>query len=158
MPTPAFNSAGTNVGARVEFNSGTFDFGSNQLVNVNNLKIDLKWDSKLMYVLNSIKIAFNARGNESVQVTGDVLSWSPELDSVLYGSSTSGSPSGIYALDGQPTLINPWLTVNDSNGKQIQYQFTNALFTADSVTFNQEDYGKWSFTLMASDLNIVYTQ
>jgi hypothetical protein len=31
------------------------------------------------------------------------------------------------------------------------------LFTAESVSLNQEDYGKWSFTIMASDITLVYT-
>ena len=154
---PAFNAAGTNVATRVTFNSGTIDFGSNRLINVGDLKIDVKWDGKPLYILNSTKVAFMARGNESVQVTGSINSWSPELGSVLYGSSGSGTPSAIYSLDGQPTLINPSITCFDSNGKELQYQLTGAIFTSDSIDLSQENYGKWAFTIMASDISIVYT-
>jgi hypothetical protein len=153
----SFTTPGSNVGTRVTFNAGTIDFGNQRLVDVNNLKIDLKWDGKPLYVLNSIKIQFLARGNESVQVTGDINSWSPELDGLLYGSSTIATPSADFTLDGQPTLFNPVITCFDSNGKEFQYQVTGALFTAESVSLNQEDYGKWSFTIMASDITLVYT-
>ena len=153
----SFNPAGTNVPQRVSFNSGTIDFGSNRLVDVNNLKIDLKWDGKPLYVLNSIKIQFLARASESVSVTGTINSWSPEMDNLLYGSSTTGTPQEIDTLDGQPTLVNPTITCFDSNGKEFQYQLINALFTAESVSLKQEDYSSWDFTIMASDIKLVYT-
>lgn len=153
----SFNPAGSDVPARVTFNSGTIDFGSNRLVDVNNLKIDLKWDGKPLYVLNSIKIAFLARSSESVSVTGTMNSWSPELDNILYGSSTIGTPQEIDTLDGQPTLNNPVITCFDSSGKEFQYQLQNALFTAETVSLQQENYASWDFTIMASDIKLVYT-
>jgi hypothetical protein len=153
----SFTNPGSNVPTRVSFNSGTIDFGNNRLVDVSNLKIDLKWTGQPMYVLNSIKIAFLARSNESVSVTGTIMSWSPEMDNQLYGSSTTGSPQEINTLDGQPTLINPVITCFDSNGKEFQYQILNALFTAETITLTQEDYDKWDFTLTATDIQLIYT-
>jgi hypothetical protein len=153
----AFTAAGSPVPARVSFNSGTIDFGSNRLVDVTSLKIDLKWNGNPLYVLNSIKIAFLARSQESVSITGTINSWSPEMDNLLYGSSTTGSPQEIDTLDGQPTLINPVITCFDSNGKEFQYQVLNALFTAETVSLKQEDYTSWDFTITATDIKLVYT-
>lgn len=152
-----FQPAGNNVPARVTFNSGTIDFGNNQLINVDNLKIDVKWTAVPMYVLNSIKMAALARSSFVVTITADLMSWSPEIDGLLYGSSTAGTPSEINSLDGQPTLQNPVITCYDSNGKEFQYQVLNAIFTEDSPTLTQEAYAKWSISLTAIDINIVYT-
>ena len=153
----SFTSPGSNVPARVTFNSGTIDFGSNRLVDVDNIKIDPNWTSVPMYVLNSIKMAALSRSSFVVTITADIMSWSPEIDGLLYGSSVAGTPAEITSLDGQPTLQNPVITCFDSNGKEFQYQVINAIFTADSITLTQEQYVKWSISITAIDINIVYT-
>lgn len=154
----SFTAPGSNVPARVTFNSGTIDFGSNRLVDVDNIKIDAKWTSVPMYVLNSIKMAALARSSYVVTITADLMSWSPEIDGLLYGSSVAGTPAEITSLDGQPTLQNPVITCFDSNNKEFQYQVINAIFTADSTSLTQEVYAKWSINLTAIDINIVYTE
>ena len=153
----SFTTPGSNVPARVTFNSGTIDFGLNRLIDVDNLKIDVKWTAVPMYVLNSIKMAALARSSQVVTISADLMSWSPEIDNLLYGSSTIGTPQEINSLDGQPTLQNPVITCFDSNGKEFQYQVLNAIFTEDSPTLTQEQYAKWSINMTAIDINIVYT-
>lgn len=153
-----FISPGTNVPARITFNSGTIDFGNSRLVDVDNIKIDTKFSSAPMYVLNSIKMAFLARHSFSVTITGQIKSFSPEMENLSLGSSTVGTPQEIDVLDGQPTLLNPVITLFDSTGKEFQYQVINALFTSDSASLKMEDYTTWDFTIEAEDIKIVYTQ
>jgi hypothetical protein len=156
MAFPAFNSAGTPTPNRVVFNSGYIDFGNTRLVNVDNIKIDYKYTSVPMYVLNSIKIANLARSQEAVTITGVVKTFSPEMEGLMFGSSTSsGGNIGYIALDGQPSLLNPNLTVYDQNNNEYQYQITGALFTTDTVTFTNEQFSSWDFTLTCIDINLV---
>jgi hypothetical protein len=153
-----FTTPGTNVPTRVSFNSGTIDFGSNRVVDVMNISIEVKWQSAPMYVLNSIKIANLARHSESVTISGEIKSWSPEMEMLSFASSTIGTPQEIDTLDGQPTLINPVITLFDNNGKEFQYQVLNALFTSDKVGLKAEDYTSWDFTIESIDIKLIYTQ
>jgi len=150
-----YNANGTNVTSRIAFNSGTIDFGANRLVNVNDVNISIKWTNALLYVLNSIKAANIARHSLSVSLSGNISSFSKELEMLSLGSSTAGSPLEIDALDGQPTLLNPVVTFFDSNNNQYQYQLINALFSSDTMALTQDAYGKWSFTIDATDIKIL---
>lgn len=152
-----FTNPGSNVPTRVSFNSGTIDFGSNRVVDVNNINIEVRWSSAPMYVLNSIKIQNLARHSEAVTISGQIKSWSPEMEMLSFGSSTIGTPQEIDTLDGQPTLINPVITLFDNNNKEVQYQVVNALFTSDKTGLRAEDYTTWDFTIECSDIKLIYT-
>ena len=153
-----FSPDGTPITNRISFNSGTIDFGNNRLVNVENVDIELSWSTATMYVLNSIKPAALARHSQSTKITGQVKSFSPEMEMLSCGSSTTGSPQEINTLDGQPTLLNPVITAFDQNGKKYQYQVLNALFTSSKPSFKEESFTTWDFTIEAVDIQLVYTQ
>lgn len=153
----SFIPGGTNTTTRLVFNSGTLDFGSNRLVDVDNIVITYEFSVADIYVLGSIKRADIARSNQKVTVTGMIKSFSPELEMFSLGSSTTGTPQEIDAPDAQPTLINPVFTAFDRNGKQIQYQIINALFKSNKATFKAEEYGTWDFEIDAIDIKEVYT-
>ncbi|MHB8483867.1 MAG: hypothetical protein ACYDBV_14235 [Nitrospiria bacterium] len=126
-------------------------------MNVENVSIEVKWSTAPMYILNSIKMAFLARHSLSVTVSGQVQSFSPEMDTRAYGSSTTGTPIEIDTLDGQPTLLNPVLTLFDQNGKEFQYQVQNALFSTDKASLKNEGYTVFDFTIEAIDIKLLYT-
>jgi hypothetical protein len=152
-----FNPAGTPTPTRVVFNSGFIDFGNTRLVNVDNIKMDYKYTSVRMMALNTIKTVTIARSNQIVTVTGTVDTFSPEMEGLMFASSgaTTGSTTTYAALDGQPTLLNPTITVYDENNNEYQYQVTGAIFSADTATFTNEQFAKWDFTLDCIDLTLV---
>lgn len=150
-----FTTPGTPVTERAIFNSGTIDFGSKRMVDVDNIKIDLKWNSQRMYVLNSIKTANIARSNESVTLTGLIKSMSPEMMASIYGSVSSGATYDIQTYDGQPSLQSPVVTLYDSAGKEYQYQISGAIFTTNTMTAAQEAYTTWDFTIEAKDITLI---
>jgi hypothetical protein len=101
--------------------------------------------------MNSIKGADIVRHSQKVTLTGKLKSYPLEMDMIVMGSSTIGTPDSSIALDGQPTLQNPVVTLFDRNGKEVQYQFSNALFKSSKYTGKAEDYGEWDFELTALD-------
>lgn len=153
----AFVSPGTNITTRIAFNSGTLDFGSNRLVQVDNVNISLEWSVADIFTLNSIKRQDIARHSEKVTLTGKILSYAPELQMLALASSTIATPQEIDTLDGQPTLLNPVLTIFDRNSKQIQYQLTGALFKSVKVATTAENYATWEFDIEAKDILELYT-
>jgi hypothetical protein len=152
-----FSAAGNPVTSRVSFNSGTIDFGNNRLVNVENIKIDQKFTEARMYVLNSILPAAMARHSYTCSISGQVKSFTPEMEMLDMGSSTSGTPVEIDVLDAQPTLLNPVITCYDSNAKQFQYQVQSAMFTTNTASLKNEDFTTWDFTLEAISIKLIYT-
>jgi len=156
MPT-SFTSAGSNITSRIAFNSGTLDFGSNRLVMVDNLSLSVEWSIADIFVLSSIKPQDKARHSQKTTLSGKIKSFAPEMENMAMGSSTSGTPNNISTLDGQPTLQNPVLTVYDKSGKEIQYQFSSALFKSSKLSTKNEAYAEWDFDLEALDIVIVYT-
>lgn len=156
MPN-TFTPAGSNIPARITFNSGTIDFGNSRVVEIDNVTLKNEWTLNPLYVLNSIKPQDYARSTQKITITGKIKSFAPELYDVTYGSSTIGTPQEIDTLDGQPTLQNPVLTFLDRNGKQYQYQVSGALFKSYNLTAKMEDYAEWDFELEAKDIAIVYT-
>jgi len=153
----AFNAAGNNITQRISFNSGTLDFGSNRLVQLDSVNIEIKWSVADIYTLGSIKRQDIARHSEVVTLGGKIKSYAPELEMLAMGSSTAATPNEIDALDGQPTLQNPVMTLFDRNGKQIQYQLQSALFTSTKISASNEAYTEWEFSLEAKDLIQLYT-
>lgn len=152
-----FTSAGTPVATRIAFNSGTLDFGSNRIVEVDNLGITIDSTIEEMYVLGSILPQDLARSSMKFGLKGKIVSFPLELNLMFMGSSTAGTPLEIDILDGQPTLQSPVLTIFDRNGKQIQYQFTGAVFKNNNATLVNEKYAEWDFELSAKLITILTT-
>ena len=155
---PQFTNQGSNITQRLVFNSGFIDFGSNRLVAVDSVSVNIGWSVADIYVIGSIKRADIARSNMTVSVTGTIKSYAPELEELALGSSTTGTPQEIDALDGQPTLLNPVITMFDRNGKEIQYQLINALFKSNKMMTKAEEWSQWDFEIEAIDIREVYTQ
>jgi hypothetical protein len=152
-----FNAAGSNIPTRISFNSGTLDFGTSRLVMVENLNLSTESSIADIYVLGSIIAQDKVRHTVKVTLSGKIKSFAPELEVLFMGSSTVGTPNELDMLDGQPTLQNPVLTMFDRNGKQIQYQFTGALFKSSKLSTKAEDFAEWDFELEAKTIAFVYT-
>jgi hypothetical protein len=153
-----FNNTGNQVPSRVTFNQGTLNFGSSQIVMVDNLALTVEDSIVDLYVLGSIIAQDKVRHSLKVSLTGMMKSFSPEMDSLFFGNASSGvSPSSLYFLDGQPTLQSPVLTIYDRNNNEIQYQFIGALFKSEKMTFKAEEFGTWEFTLEAKNVVEVYS-
>lgn len=152
-----FNNAGSNVPSRIVFNSGTLDFGGNRMVQVDSLNLSMEYSTTLLYVLGSILGQDNVRHTGKATLSGKIKSFSPEADSIAYGSSVVGTPMELDVLDGQPTLTNPILTVYDRNSKEIQYQFINALFKSSKAALKNESFAEFDFELEATQAKILYT-
>lgn len=152
-----FTSAGNNITQRIVFNAGTLDFGTKRLVDVDNLSLSIDWTVLGLYVLGSIKPADLVRHTQKVTLTGKIKSFAPELENLALGSSTAGTPETINTFDGQPTLQSPVLTVFDRNAKEIQYQFSGALFKSSKLATRSENFAEWDFELEAKDIVVLYT-
>lgn len=152
-----FQGAGTNLTNRFVFNSGTIDFGASRIVAIDNVSVELSYSLTDLMILGSIKAADKVRHTQKVHMTGKLKSYAPELEMMLAGSSTIGSPNNANTLDGQPTLQNPVVTLYDRNNKEIQYQLQNALFKSSKLSARNEDYSEWDFDLESIDIVEVYT-
>lgn len=148
----SFTPAGTNITARYAFNNAQLDFGSNRLVAIKNVSLSTEWSLTELYILNSIKMADLVRHSMKVTLEGKLVSYAPEMDMLVMGSSIIGTPLEIDALDGQPTLQNPVLTIFDRNQKEIQYQLSGALFKSNKLTTSSENFAEWDFSLEAKDI------
>lgn len=153
----SFASTGTPVTTRLVFNSGTINFGNSQLVDIDNISLSMEFSTMLLYVLGSILGQDHVRHTAKATLTGKIKSFSPEADALAYGTSSIGSPNTNTVLDGQPTLTSPIVTLFDRNGKQIQYQFSGALFKSSKVTAKAEDYAEFDFELEAVQVSELYT-
>ncbi len=153
----AFINSGANVPTRIVFNSGTLDFGGQRIVDVDNLSLSLEYGTNFLYVLGSIIGQDLVRHSVKATLSGKIKSFSPEADSIAYGSSVVGTPMELDVLDGQPTLTNPVLTIYDRNGKEIQYQFQSALFKSSKANLKAEDFGEFDFELEALNVKLLYT-
>lgn len=153
----AFQTQGTPITKRVTFNSGYLDFGTNELVNIDNIKLTVDSSMADLLVVNSIIAQDKVRHTMTVKMSFKVKNFSPEVEAILYGTSASGSPSSLTILDGQPTFQSPVLTVFDRNNKEIQFQLTNALIKSSAFTSAAEAYGEWDFELEATNIQLLYT-
>ena len=153
----AFIGAGGNVTSRYAFNSGYLDFGNSRIVAIDNISLSLEYTLNSLFILNSIKAADLVRHSQKVTMSMKLKSYPPELDMLLAGSSSIGTPNTITTLDGQPTYQNPVVTLYDRNNKEIQYQFSNAVFKSNKLTSKNEDYSEWDAELEAIDITEVYT-
>lgn len=157
MSSPAFTNAGTPITARVMFNSGYIDFGSNRIVDLDSASLSLEWTMAPLYVVGSIVPQAYNRHTQKITLTGKIKSFAAEIATLALGSSAAGTPVGLYPLDGQPTLQSPVATFTDANGKEVQYQFTGALFKSWKTNVKMEDYTDFDFELEASSIALVYT-
>lgn len=153
----SFIAAGTPITKRITFNSGTLDFGSSRIVEIDNVALKVEWTMNPLYVLGSVKPQTYARSSQKVTLTGKIKSFAPEIMQAALGSSTPGTPNEIDTLDGQPTFVSPVGTFFDQSNKQYQYQFQNAMFKSYNMTAKMEDYAEWDFELEAMDIIIVNT-
>ncbi len=152
-----FTAAGSNVPSRIVFNSGTLDFGGQRLVQVDDLSLSLEYGTNYLYVLGSILGQDIVRHSAKASLSGKIKSFSPEADSIAYGSSIPGTPNELDVLDGQATLTNPVLTIFDRNGKEIQYQFISALFKSSKAHMKSEEYAEFDFELESLNIKLLYT-
>ena len=152
-----FITGGTPIKQRYVFNYGYIDFGSNRLNAIENVTLTYEFSIADIYVLGSILRQDIARHTAKVSLEGTMKSYAPELEELAMGSSTTGTPQEIDLLDGQPTLQNPVVTLYDRNGNEIQYQFSNAMFSSNKLTAKAEDYAMWDFKLEAITVKEIYT-
>jgi hypothetical protein len=156
MTTP-FQPAGVPVTNRFVFNSGQIDFGNSRVVAIDSITLSADWTDLILYIMNSVKGADIVRHSLKCMLTGKLKSYPLEMDMIAAGSSALGTPDNAVTLDGQPTLSNPVVTLFDRNGKQVQYQFANALFKSTKFTGKAEDYGQWDFEMTSLDVVEVAT-
>ena len=107
----AFSPAGNNIAQRVVFNSGTIDFGSNRIVDLDNVSLSVEWTTAGLYVLGSIKAQDLVRHTQKVSLSAKVKSFPAEMQQLALGSSVAGTPVEIDTLDGQPTFSSPVVTL-----------------------------------------------
>lgn len=155
--TANFTPAGSSVSNRFVFNSGQIDFGNTRIVAIDNVTMEVQWTDLLLYIMNSIKGADIVRHSQKCTLTGKLKSYPLEMEMIGLGSSSIGTPDNAITLDGQPTLQNPVVTLFDRNGKEVQYQFSSAIFKSTKFTGKAEDYGEWDFEMTSIDVTEVAT-
>ena len=155
--TQGFQPAGSPVNNRFVFNSGQIDFGNSRIVAIDNISLEVQWTDLGLFIMNSIKMADLVRHSQKCTLTGKLKSYPLEMEMIALGSSAIGTPDNADTLDGQPTLQNPVVTLFDRNNKQIQYQFSSALFKSTKFTGKAEDYGEWDFEMVSIDVTEVAT-
>ena len=150
-------SAGTPLSQRVIFNSGQVDFGSNRLINLDNVAIEITVADAQLRRLNSIKMAALKRRTFSVTLRGKVKSFNKEMFTTYFGeSSVDGTGTLITFKDGQQSTLNPVFTalVDDDALKPFQCQFTDAVITAMPISTALEEYGEVDFEMIARDVSV----
>ena len=152
-----FATAGSNIPARLVFNSGTLDFGSQRVVEVVDLGVKSEAQIVPLFVLGSILAQDFGRHSLKFTLTGKAKSFPQELYQMFYGASVPGTPNEIDVLDGQATLLNPVLTVFDKNNKEIQFQFSGALFSKIDAALKMDDFAEFDFELSARNIVILNT-
>lgn len=155
--TQAFQPAGLPVSNRFVFNSGQIDFGNTRVVAIDNITMEVQWTDLLLYIMNSIIGADIVRHSMKCTLTGKLKSYPLEMEMLVMGSSAIGVPDNAVPLDGQPTLQSPVVTLFDRNGKEIQYQFSSALFKSSKFTGKAEDYGEWDFEMTSINVSEIAT-
>lgn len=153
-------SAGSELTPRLIFNSGYIDIGSDRLVNVDNVSIELSFGEKELRRLNSIKMGAHKRTTFKCSLKAKVKSINQEVFAIVMGASAVDTPSGslISVTDGQTAQIDPVFTayVDDDPTKPIQFQFTDAIFTRFPTMANLEDFGEQDLEMSARDVNVHY--
>ena len=151
---------GTPVSERLIFNSGLLDLGTNQLVDVENITVEITFTEKELRRLNSIKMASHKRGTFKCGLKAKVKAMSKQaLTAIMGTAAVDGAGTLITVKDGQYTaLLNPVLTiyVDDDVAKPIQFQFTDAIIDSAPITAALEDYGSYDLSFSAIDVKVFY--
>lgn len=156
----ALSSTGTAKTAQYMFNSGYLTIGSNQFVELDNVTVEVSYDTREVRRLNSITMGALKRANFRATLRGKIKSFNRELLGYTFGSSSvDGSGTMYLNKDGQyDTTLNPVFTgyLDESTGKPWQYQFTDAIITSLPLTAAAEEFAELDFELIARDVK-VYT-
>lgn len=155
--TTAFTPAGNPATNRFSFNSGFIDFGNTRIAAIDSITLEIQWTDLLLYIMNSIEGADIVRHSLKCTLSGKLKSYPLEMEMIALGSSSIGVPDNAFTLDGQPTLQSPVVTLFDRNGKEVQYQFSSALFKSTKYTGKAEDYGSWDFEMVSIDVSEIAT-
>lgn len=151
---------GTPVTERLIFNSGLLDLGTDELVDVENITVEITFAEKELRRLNSIKMASHKRATFKCGMKARVKAMSKEALGKIMGTSTvDGAGTLISVKDGQYTnVLNPVLTtyVDDDVTKPIQFQFSDAIIITSPVTAALEEYGVIDLDLVARDVSVFY--
>lgn len=152
-----FFPPGNNIANRITFNAGTINFGGQQLVQLDSATIAFESTTLPLYTVGSIQPQALVRHSLKYTLTAKVKSFPPEIEALAWGASSGGNPSGILPLDGQPTFVNPVITLFDLNNKEYQYQFINAIWKSDKLSVKMADYAEWDIELDAMNMLLLYT-
>jgi hypothetical protein len=152
-----FIPQGSPIVARVSFNAGVLTFGNGQAVMLDNITITMDKSTAPLFVLASIIAQDLCVHSLKPSLSAKIKSFAPDFDALAYGASVPGSPNEITVLDGQPSFSSPVLTATDRNGKQIQWQFINAVFKSSKATLKAEDYAEFDFELESTNIIEWYT-
>lgn len=153
----SFFPQGSNISNRITFNAGTINFGGQTLVQLDSATIAFEGTTLPLYSVGSIQPQALVRHSLKYTLTAKVRSFPPEIEAQAWGSSSAGTPSGVLPLDGQPTFVNPVVTLFDLNGKEYQYQFINAMWKSDKLSVKMADYAEWDIELDAMNMLLLYT-
>jgi hypothetical protein len=152
---------GTTIEQRLFFNSGYIDFGSNRLVDVDNVTVETVFSEKELRRLNSIKMSSHKRSTLKCSLRGKTKSINHEVMYKLMGKQTvEVSGRTISVEDGQASALNPVFTtyINDDVNQPVQFQFTDAILTANPTAATLENFGEMDFTLESRDIKIFFAQ
>lgn len=107
----SFIPRNTEGSARIIFNSGSLDFGTFGVVNLENVAIEPSVAEAPLRKLNSIKMAALKRKTFQVSLRGKVKSFNKEVLTDFFGESASdGTGTMITFKDGQQPELNPIFT------------------------------------------------
>jgi hypothetical protein len=153
-------SAGIPLVSQINFNSGYLDFGSQRIVNLDNIKIEPTVSIVELRQLNSIKMVAIKRKGFTVKLTAKFKSWDKEPFATFFGeSSVDGSGQLLTFHDGQQNSLDPVFTafIDDDVSKPFQCQLIGAVIESLPLTASVENYGEVDVTITAMDIKI-FTQ
>ncbi len=155
-----FIATGTPVEENLIFNSGYIDFGSDRLVDVENITLDVTFVEKEIRRLNSIKMASHKRATLKCVLRAKTKSTNREVLLDVMGTSTvDGAGHLISVTDGQVATLNPVFTtyINDDTARPIQFQLTDAILTTSPFVVALEEFGTIDLELTARDIKVYYS-
>ena len=153
-------TTGTALTERFIFNSGYLTIGGDQFVDLDNVSVEVSYDTKEVHRLNSITMGALRRSNFRATLRRKIKSFNRQLLGFTFGSSSvDGTGSHYINKDGQyANALNPVLTcyIDDLASQAWQYQFTDAIITSLPLTASVEEFGELDFEMIARQVS-VYT-